>query len=228
MLKDHAPVISEAEENLGDDASSDRLTKNRREIRSAYLVGPEYMSMTDMPPMLWLPVVFNSELVATYGFASLDVSLPVFIEKNQNMDFSTALTENNFYKMWTTLTWKLASWNNLNQYFLSGSKTIKLRPDIRIGQALLEKSPIRGDRYYYVESVHHVWDFEGENSYTELAVTRGLLRKTYDHPWFTNFLGQFLRLTRNLTGEKMAARLDFTKNPLDPVWPSIPDMLLSK
>lgn len=212
-LKAHASEISEDDEFQDDgDAEADQLTLNRREIRSVYFITPEYASFKGLPAIAKMPFIYNDELINIYGFTPLDITTAIFGSPKMSLEKSST-----FGNLWKVLTWQIASWNNPNQYFLSGSKVLKLRPNLKIGTVLLERSPIRGDRYYYIEAVRHVWDFESENSYTELSVTRGLRRTTYDdRANFGKFIGQFLELNENQVGDILETAQKTVHDPPPP------------
>jgi hypothetical protein len=230
-LKKNHSTISESDQipDWGD-AALDRMTKSRREIRSTFFVTPSWASFKTLPAVAFMPFVFNQELISLFGFAPYAVMNPAFGSPAFFGPDGPPSSQNvvDFMEIWKQLTWQLACWNNLNQYFLSGSKVVHLRPDLKVGTVLLEVSPIRGDRYYYIETVHHVWDFEGENSFTELAVTRGLKRTTYDHYQFDVFLGQFLKMGNNLTGDKLYNRFSKFFDPQYDVFDNIPDFQPTK
>jgi hypothetical protein len=215
-LKAHASVVSEVDRyTLDEDAVVDNMSLTRREVRSAYFVTPSFPGFNGVPAVTYMPLVYNNDLLPLYGFVPFDMTTPIFGTKS----FKENPRDPVFFEMWRKLAWQLASWNNLNQFFLSGSKIVRLRPDLKIGTVLLELSPIRGDRYYYIESVHHVWDFTSETSYTELGVTRGLRRTTYDHTDFAKFLGQFLYETKNKVGDKLDQQNQPWADPKKEVWP---------
>ena len=215
-LKNHASIISEADSYLlYEDAVMDHMSLTRREIRSAYFVTPSFSGLSNVPAITYMPLVYNNDLLSLYGFVPFDISTPIFATKS----FTKNPKDPAFFDMWRKLTWQLASWNNNNQFFLSGSKVVRLRPDLKIGTVLLELSPIRGDRYFYIESVHHVWDFSSENSYTELGVTRGMKRATYDDVNYPQFLGQFLQETKNTIGDKLNTQNQKVANPTQQNWP---------
>jgi hypothetical protein len=78
-------------------------------------------------------------------------------------------------------------WNHSNENLLSGSMTLCLHPEIRVGYRLLYKDRDTATQLeFYVEEVHHTFSYPGPST-TTVTVTRG--RDVSDPLWYANLGG---------------------------------------
>lgn len=69
---------------------------------------------------------------------------------------------------------KQVEWNWQNDKLLSGTITMRLRPDIRVGNRLVYSDKYHGGGYsFYVDSVDHIYNYPGA-SVTVVKVSRGV------------------------------------------------------
>lgn len=144
-----------------------QITKSGEEQFNVYLVFPEYSWLGNDLYLLNVPAIIDAAKFRRYGYRPM-------------MPHTTLLklgpVEGNDDPMvgfYTSLAWRLATWNCLNDQFLSGTKSFRLLPQVHVGERLLDRSDWQEPVEFYIESVRHVF-VQNERAMTTLGLTRGL------------------------------------------------------
>ena len=154
-----------------------------------YLTFAHYQWLPDQPYLLTIPGILDRARFHRYGYKPLTPTTSMFRGPEADPGRDTAGL---FY---TSLNWRLASWNCLNDWFESGYKTCKLLPHIHVGEILVDESDWQEQpKEYYIESVIHHFVYN-ERATTTLGLTRGLTSAQYANIQ-QHLLGQNLELIR--------------------------------
>ena len=137
-----------------------------------YFVFANYAWMPDKPYILSVPGIIDRTRFRKYGYRPMTMTTALF----HGPELSTADPAGLFY---TSLNWRMASWNCLNDWFESGYKTCKLLPHVHVGEILVDESDWQEQpKEYYIESIIHHYIYN-ERATTTLGLTRGLTSKEY-------------------------------------------------
>jgi len=160
----------------------EELTTSDAEQFNVYLVFPKYQGLNEQQYLLMVPPLIDERRFQRYGFKLFMPSVTLL--KQQSVQDGN----DPWIGFYHHLAWRLASWNVLNDRFISGYQTYRLLPHVHIGQRLLDHSSWRGGvgggspaaREFYIESVSHQFR-QHERATTTLGLTRGLLASEYEH-----------------------------------------------
>jgi len=149
------------------------LSKSDHETYNMYLPMPSYPVLNERMMALSLPPVLDRARFHRYGYRPLTPQCTL-MQPLGGQD-----TTETMFDFYTSLGWKLASWNVLNDRFLSGTKTLRLSPHLHIGERLVDRSSWHEEPMeFYIEGVFHRFIY-GEGATTTVALTRGLSETDY-------------------------------------------------
>ena len=160
-------------DGLQDEPMLQELSKSDHETYNMYLPMPSYPVLNERMMVLSLPPVLDRARFHRYGYRPLTPQCTLM------QPFGGQDKTESQFDFYTLLGWKLASWNVLNDRFLSGTKTLRLSPHLHIGERLVDRSSWHEEPMeFYIEGVFHRFVY-GEGATTTVALTRGLSEEDY-------------------------------------------------
>lgn len=160
-------------DGLREEPLSEELSQSDSEVYNMYMPLPVYPVLSERFFLLSAPPILDPERFHRYGYRPLTPQCAL-IQPKASADYAEPMFE--FY---TRLAWRLASWNVLNDTFLSGTKTLQLSPHLHIGERLVDRSSWQKHAMeFYIEAVVHRFVY-GEQASTTVALTRGLPEVSY-------------------------------------------------
>lgn len=149
------------------------LSVSDEEQANFYLVSPQYAWIGEKHWLLSVPGIIDEPKFRRYGYRPMLPATSLIQPK------AIDTLQDPIVQFYTALNWRMASWNVLNDQFLSGIKTFKLLPHIHVGERLLDRSNWQKPYEFYIEQVSHHF-VQHEQATTTLGLTRGLPAREYE------------------------------------------------
>ena len=173
---------------------------------NVFLVFPEYSWIGQDLYLLNVPAIVDVEKFPRYGYRPM-MPHTTLLKMGQVQN-----EEDPMVGFYSALAWRLATWNCLNDQYLSGTKSFRLLPHVHVGERLLDRSDWQAPVEFYIESIRDVF-VNNEKATTTLGLTRGVLEQELpDYPTkllnapLTSAVGPGVRsLYRELTEPKVPA-----------------------
>lgn len=161
-------------DDLTGEPFDEEISRSAEEQPNMYLVFPEYSWIGKDIYLLNVPAIIDVAKFRRYGYRPMTPRCTLLkIGANDT-------PEDPMIGFYTSLAWRMATWNCLNDQFLSGTKAFRLLPHVHVGERLVDASDWQVPVEYYIESVKHTF-IQNERAVTHLGLTRGLPVNDADH-----------------------------------------------
>lgn len=158
---------------LAGEPYDEMLSISDQEAHNFYLIYGHYPNLPEKPYLLSVPGIIDRKRFKRYGYKPMIPTTSLL----QTKEMGTPGDPLGFF--YQALTWRLASWNVLNDQFESGYKSFKLLPHIHVGDVVTDESDWQDStKQFYVETVVHHYRYNVRAT-TTLGLTRGLTVTEY-------------------------------------------------
>jgi hypothetical protein len=158
---------------LAGEPYDEMLSISDQEAHNFYLIYGHYPALPEKPYLLSVPGIIDRKRFKRYGYKPMIPTSSLL----QTKEMGTP--DDPLGVFYSDLTWRLASWNVLNDLFESGYKSFKLLPHIHVGDVITDESDWQDStKQFYVETVVHHYRYNVRAT-TTLGLTRGLTTKEY-------------------------------------------------
>lgn len=152
---------------------ADQMSRSDEEQFNFFFLFPVYKGLDRSHYLLNVPIIVDETNYRRFGYRP-------FMPSTRLLNFEGVDNGRDaMVGFYTALAWRLASWNVLNNQFLSGTKTCQLLPHIHVGERLFDRSGSQPPTGFYIEGVTHIF-VQNERAMTVLGLTRGLPTEQYN------------------------------------------------